>query len=207
MSGIQIINSDVVFIYLMEIEENRFSEYLNKLTDYESVRLNSIAHPKKKLEFAASRYLKQSILGERELNYDETGAPHLSNGPYISLSHTHTHVCLATSENFPVGVDIETIRDTSVKVVRRFVAPNEFELFDAKSAAEMTLLWSLKETMYKLSDRNELLFQQHLLVKDRNQNTYCVHVLNRNGFKQYTLKSFQFDTFFITCNITQGTYL
>ncbi len=49
MSRIQTINSNAVFIDLMEIEENRFIEYTETLNNKELNQLQTIKHPLKKL--------------------------------------------------------------------------------------------------------------------------------------------------------------
>lgn len=204
MSRIQTINSNAVFIDLMEIEENRFIEYTETLNNKELNQLQTIKHPLKKLEFAAARYLKHKRFGNLHIEYDETGAPHIKNGPFISISHSKTHVILGFCELHPIGVDIELITEKSVATQRRFITETEKLLFNTSSSIEMTLLWSLKETMYKLSDRNELLFQQHLLVEKRNKLTFEARVLKKSGYQTHTLVAFSFPTFFITCNTSEG---
>lgn len=204
MSNIQTINSHAVFIDLMEIEQNRFSEYISVLNEIELSKLETIKHPLKKLEFAAARYLKHKRFGNELIEYDETGAPHIKNGPFISLSHSKTHVILGFCKDYRIGVDIEIITDKSVLTQRRFITEKEKNLFNPDSPDDMTFLWSLKETMYKLSDRNELLFQTHLLVENRNELEVKASVLHQNGFHTYDLVGFRFPTFFITCNTGEG---
>lgn len=204
MSSIQTINSNAVFIDLMEIDQNRFSNYLERLNELEILKLNSIQHPLKKLEYAAGRFLKHQHFGNLSINYDDTGAPYIENGPYISISHCKSHVILGYCAKHRIGVDIEIVSDKSLITQRRFITSDEKNIFNTSSAEEMTLLWSLKETMYKLSDRNELLFQQHLLIDSRINNTFQARVLHQNGFISYELTSFAFPGFFITCNSGEG---
>ena len=203
MNFIQTINSNAVFIDLMEISENDLKKYCSVLNNLELEKLNAIRHPQKKLEFAASRFLKHHRFDNQIINYDETGAPLIENGPYISLSHSKSYVALAFCEDFRIGVDIETISNKSVLTQRRFITEKEKQLFDTTDAKDMTLLWSLKETMYKLSDRKELLFQQHLLIEERNDDEYTARVLHKSGFVTYKLTSFAFADFFITCNTSK----
>lgn len=204
MPDIQIINSNAVFIYLMEIEQNRFSEYRKQLTENEQSKILTFGSQQKRIEFAAGRYLKTNTLGSDPMQYDATGAPYILNGPYISLTHSRHLVALGVCREHRLGIDIEEISSKSVRVSRRFVSSHEYELFDTQSDEDMTLLWSLKETMYKLSDRRELLFKEHLLVDERHENQFSVRVLHQSGFKQYTLSSFRESTFFITCNTTEA---
>lgn len=204
MPDIQIINSNAVFIYLMEITQNRFSEYQEQLTENERSKMLAFGNLQKRIEFAAGRHLKTTILGPGQIQYDNTGAPFITNGPYISLTHSRHLVALGVCEEHRLGIDIEEISDKSVRVHQRFVSRNEYELFDTQSEEDMTLLWSLKETMYKLSDRKELLFKEHLLVDGRHENQFAVRILHQSGFKQYTLTSFRESTFFITCNTTEA---
>ena len=39
--------------------------------------------------------------------YDAQGAPTLSNGQQLSISHTHHYVAVVLSDQLPVGIDVE----------------------------------------------------------------------------------------------------
>lgn len=83
----------------------------------------------------------------------------------ISISHTRNYAAVALSES-PVGLDIEQRTERVLKVRSRYVSPLEEKDFVSSSAKRqldaLLLLWSAKETMYKLLDNPELDFAQNL---------------------------------------------
>lgn len=206
MSNISIINLNAVSIYLMEIDISLFETYQLSLNDMEKSRLSSIHHPEKKIEFAASRYLKHHLFGEANITYNSTGAPEIEGVGFISISHCNSHVVIATCTEHLIGVDIEEIREKSVKTSRRFITDEEKSYFDQTSKREMSVLWSFKECLYKLSDRNQLLFQRDILVCKRADKFYG-SILKTNGIYEYELHVENFQNILITFNSSKGKLL
>lgn len=206
MSTISIINLNAVSIYLMEIHFSHFEAYTASLNEIERSRLNNIKHPEKKLEFAASRHLKHQLFGEANIEYDSTGAPEIKGVGYISLSHCNTHVALAICTEHLIGVDIEEIRDKSVKTSRRFITDDEKRFLDQTNKKDMSMLWSFKECLYKLSDRNQLLFQKDILVYKRSDQFYG-SILKTDGIYEYELHVENYQNILITFNSGKGKLL
>ena len=206
MSTISIINLNAVSIYLMEIDFFDFEIYQSILNEPERRRLSGINHPEKKLEFAASRYLKHDLFGNVNIEYDSTGAPGIKDVGYISISHCNSHVVLATCTEHLIGVDIEEIRQKSVLTSRRFITDNEKLIFDQTNEKDMSLLWSFKECLYKLSDRNQLLFQRDILVNKRADQFYG-SILKTDGVYEYELHVENFQNNLITFNSSKGKLL
>ena len=199
MSNVKIINLSDVSIYLMEHSDLQINEYINKLNPSELERFKTIKHPLKKTEYAASRYLKNKLFGNEDIYYDDSGTPYLEKSGYLSISHSHKYVAIGTCDAFRIGIDIERIDEKAKTVQRRFVNEEEALQFDCTSDKDMTLLWSFKETLYKLSDRNQLIFKTDLPVF-RTNNGHIGKVLMKSGFKETNLQHVEFDGFLITCN-------
>lgn len=206
MSAISIINLNAVSIYLMEIDFSHFEAYKSSLNKAELSRLESIHHPGKKIEFAASRYLKYTLFGEASIEYDLTGAPEIKDVGFISISHCNSHVVMATCSEHRIGADIEEIREKSVKASRRFITDAEKLIFDQTSKKDMSLLWSFKECLYKLSDRNQLLFQKDILVYKKSDQFFG-SILKTDGIYEYELHVENFQNILITFNSTKGKLL
>lgn len=206
MSTISIINLNAVSIYLMEIDFAHFEGYQSSLNELEKSRLITINHPEKKLEFAASRYLKHHLFGSANIEYDLTGAPNIKGVGFISISHCDTHVVLATCKEHLIGADIEEIREKSVKTSRRFITENEKSFFDQGNEKDMSMLWSFKESLYKLSDRNQLLFQRDILVEKRS-GKYYGSILKTDGIYEYEMHVENFKNILITFNSSKGKLL
>ena len=196
------INLNGVSIYLLVIEPEMERNYLKTLTKKEFLRYNSIRHPHKKLEFAASRFLKHELFGNEEINYLEHGTPFITGHAadhHISISHSNLLTGIAESNDFPVAMDIELITDKSLRLAQKFCSDSEKEIFNISSVEEMTLLWSFKETLYKLSDRNGLIFKNHRVVP-KGKKGCCGKVTMTSGFLYVDLGYIGVDNFYLTCN-------
>ncbi len=105
---------------------------------------------------------------------DATGRPWLTDGVpdnlVVSLSHSGAWVAAVLAEGGRVGVDVEIIRDKAQRLAGKFLAPNEWADAQAAtqnapdSSAHYTLLWSAKETLYKLAAQRGIIFKNQLLL-------------------------------------------
>jgi phosphopantetheinyl transferase len=199
MSCVPIIKQSDLSVYLMEIDDSKHDTYLTCLTPSEKIRWESIHHPEKQLEFAASRYLRTSLLGLEQIHYSEIGAPFIENAGYISLSHTLGLVGLAHSEAFNVGLDLETIREKAVTIGPKFIHPSETEHFDQENAFDMSLLWSFKETLFKLAGRKGVHFNKDLIVQ-RSGEQFTGSIDQYGHHHEYELTYRLYSQYLITCN-------
>lgn len=105
---------------------------------------------------------------------DATGRPWVegdTRGLSISLSHSGAWVAAVLARGGRVGIDVEIIRDKAQRLATKFLNPTERALAHSATLAapeagqaHYTLLWSAKETLYKLAARRGVLFQEHLLL-------------------------------------------
>ncbi len=124
------------------------------------------AHPRKALEFAASRYLLQQIsglTGHIPCVHDSTGKPYIEGDPReISLSHTDGAVAVAVSDQ-PIGVDVQAFSKKIIRIRNKFLDPQDTPLaIDDLSDRATALAWSAKEAMFKLYALGEVDFREHL---------------------------------------------
>ena len=112
-----------------------------------------------RLSVAAYRLLQKALrdLGIEEpplFSYDSSGKPQLQGHPEIhfSMSHCREAVACAVGEN-PIGIDIETLEHYSEDVAARVMNADEIRLIQASPhpAAAFTRLWTMKESLYKLT--------------------------------------------------------
>ncbi len=95
-----------------------------------------------------------------EVSYNESGKPLLTDGRHISISHTKGIVAVVISEHHPVGVDVEYNSDRVSRVAKRFVREDEWTE-DVKS---LLIMWSAKETVYKLFSEDSLWYDEMRVV-------------------------------------------
>jgi len=116
------------------------------------------------------------------LRNDETGRPWLAAAPggpaapAVSLSHSGAWVAaLLGPPGAALGVDVERVRDKAQRLAPKFLSARELTdlervewpaLAPTDGRAELlTLLWSAKETLFKLAGRRGVLFREHLLLE------------------------------------------
>lgn len=183
----------------MEVNGNEPDIYLNSLTPTELIKFGSLHHPEKQLEFAASRHLRSLLFGKKQIEYNEFGSPYIEGEGYISLSHTRGLVGLAHSRLFNVGLDLESVRDKAMHLHSKFIHASEREFFDTTSAFDMSLLWSFKETLFKLADRRGVHFSTDLIIRKEGERFFGLidqyHILH-----EYELTYQLFRHYLITCN-------
>jgi 4'-phosphopantetheinyl transferase EntD len=137
-----------------------------QLQNEELVKVNNFRLDKRKQEFLAVRCLLKLLLNhDAKINYLPSGKPVLTNSSYyISISHTRGHAAVALSKSPFSGIDIEYPSERVTRVYQRFVSKKE-QLFipEKRKLDYYTLLWCLKETMFKLFDDSNIIFNQHFL--------------------------------------------
>lgn len=160
--------NDTTEINLLSYKDFVPDNFLTELFPNEIARLKKINSDLKKKEFVATRMLRNSIFGKDEITYDKIGAPHIGAEKYISISHTIDIVGIAVSE-YKIGFDLEPIRGKAIKLFPKFLHEEETHIFDTSSELEMTMIWSAKETLYKLAGRKEIIFKDDLRLSKRNE--------------------------------------
>ncbi len=125
-------------------------------------------------EWVGARVLLHHLLQREEpIAYLPSGKPCLVSGAFhVSISHTSDYVAVALHSRCEVGIDIERYGLRALRLKERFVREDESV---GDSDVYMALLhWSAKETAFKLLDREEVDFREHLRITpfDREQEGY-----------------------------------
>lgn len=116
--------------------------------------------PKRRQEFIAVRVLLYQMLPGAVIGYYDNGKPYLVHScRRISISHTVGYVAVILSDCGEVGVDIEQYGERVCRVASRFINDDE----RISGVWKQLLLWSAKETVYKMMNCCEVDFQEHLI--------------------------------------------
>lgn len=129
---------------------------------------------------------------------DSFGKPHLPNGKgQISLSHCKDFAAVAYHPLQPVGLDMEYLSDRIVTIAPKFIRPEEtFLLEEYGEIRGAMLIWSAKESLFKLYGRKSLNFRKHLLISKHNTKLIArvckdqfdqTFVLNHEWFNEHVL--------------------
>ncbi len=135
------------------------------LAESEQARIDAFRLDKRKLEFLATRCLLKEILHQDPvISYLESGRPVLKNSEFnLSISHTKGYAAVALSKSKYSGIDIEYPSERVVKVYDRFISADEKSFIPKDKELEYyTLIWCLKEVMYKIFDEKSVIFNQDL---------------------------------------------
>lgn len=139
--------------------------------------LNRLRAESRQMEYLAVRVLLKTVCGEEKLIcHAPSGKPFLADKSYhISISHTKGYAAIALHPSAEVGIDIEQVADRVLKVADRFMCAEELQ-GEAESVSTyagdrkistlyyMLLHWSAKETLYKLMNKEEVDFREHLRI-------------------------------------------
>lgn len=83
---------------------------------------------------------------------------------YLSITHSFQYAAVIFSRQTEVGIDIEKLDDRINRVKNKFCSDVELEWAD-NQILNLAMIWSGKETLYKLYGKKELDFKNHLLIQ------------------------------------------
>ena len=126
-----------------------------------------ISHPTRRLQYLAGRYLLSELFPDFPLDtifISETGKPVLlDHSYYFSISHTTQYVAAIVSTKNKVGIDIERISSKIKGVMPRILSSSDILLLNTQEWAienqAETLMWSIKEAVYKWVGERNVSFQ------------------------------------------------
>ena len=159
--------SETTTVKIWKITES-FKELLGPL-DLKQGSLDRVNGMKSDLHrrgFLSVRHLLREFgYTDQDLFYDAIGKPFLKDGKQISISHSFEFSGVIISDR-PVGIDIEMQRQKIAKIAKKFV-DYEFVYLSEKAedyVRKLTVIWCIKESLYKLFATPGMLFKDHFLV-------------------------------------------
>lgn len=182
-------------VKIWKIEES-YDDLMQPL-DLKPESLERVSNMKSELHqrgFLSVRHLLRAFgYSDQDLFYDGNGKPHLKDGKYISITHSFTFSGVIVSDN-PVGIDIEMQRDKIAKIAKKFV-DYEFDYLETGSedyVRKLTIIWGIKESLYKLFATPGMLFKEHFLVIPFN-----ISDLETVAWIDYNSKKYRYNTAFL----------
>ncbi len=102
---------------------------------------------------------------DSDLYYDSNGKPHLHDGKHISITHSFQFSAVIVSTK-AIGIDIEKQRDKIGVIAPKFIDYEYLYLNEHATdyVKKLTLIWCVKESLYKLFAMPGLSFKQNCLV-------------------------------------------
>ena len=137
---------------------------LSILTFEEEDKFDKFVSKNRKLEFYFTRLLLTSFNLKGQIRYGQNGKPFIEDG-HISLSHSKNIILIAFSKTYQVGVDIEFYKEKIHRIKHKFLSSFELKKFDCENKEILTLIWSIKEAIYKIEDIPGLRFREDMSVQ------------------------------------------
>lgn len=104
-------------------------------------------------ETLAVRQLADAMIGPNtEIGHTPEGAPVLSDGRIISISHSIGHAAIALANSGRIGIDVETLRPQLQKVAPRVLSDAELPVYGS-SLESLLRAWTMKEAVYKAAGK------------------------------------------------------
>lgn len=137
--------------------------------------------------------------------YDKNGAPYLTDGRHLSISHTKDVAAIAISSQ-PVGIDLEHYQEKIIRIASRFLHLKEsLDLNKNKEINYLSQIWTAKEALYKVHRKRGINFKTQLLIDpiEANSKEGIGSVFCKNRIKKYKLHFRYFDNFCLSLAITK----
>jgi len=115
-----------------------------------------------KLQFLSVRAILIEIgYADDNLSYQDN-VPTLDDSKKISISHSNLFSCVIISD-LKVGIDVQEINHKINTIAKKFIG-YETSYLDLDDFKSMTIIWNIKESIYKIANINGLDYKTHSLV-------------------------------------------
>jgi phosphopantetheinyl transferase len=170
------------------------------LFDDEKEKLSLLKNEKRRLEFCAVRFIRNQKNIPFSIAYSPIGAPYLVGSPmHVGISHSNDLIGLALAP-FKIGLDIELISDRILGIKNRFTTSQEVALFSYTEAINLTIIWTIKEVLYKLAGRLEINLISELMINSVEGDTANCLFLSAEGWRSVAVKFQKKNNYIISFN-------
>ncbi len=190
-------------LYLWKITEDFDTLFREvRLKDVSLARLEGMKSEPHQKGFMAVRMLLQYLgYSDFDLYYDDFGKPHLSPNLndesqkqekiHISISHSGLFSgILVSNEN--VGLDIEQLKPKTLHIASRFMTMSHLDnLPEAGKIKKATVIWGIKETVFKIKNEAGISFPDHISEKP-----FCFEDRQTTAKLEFKGQTEYFDTVF-----------
>ena len=174
------------FLVIWEITESEIylNKGLNNLNQYSS-KLNQLKGQSQRKQFLSILQLLQlKNLSFEDLKYNKRGKPELDNN-FISITHSFDYSGIILSDR-KVGIDIEKLRPSILKISKKFINQHEINLIGELSIENLTKVWTIKEAIFKAFGFSGIDFKKNIIIESINTGFQKANVkINKNNKVEY----------------------
>lgn len=126
---------------------------------------------RRRKEWLTVRVLLHEMLGsDVEICYRDSGKPYLKDSSHcISITHTIGYVGIRLASH-PVALDMEYFSRRVLHLIPRYVSKKEMKYIPEEEGPDKItaalIVWSAKETLFKLFDFTDVLFDEHIFISN-----------------------------------------
>ncbi|PIB38062.1 4'-phosphopantetheinyl transferase family protein [Maribacter sp. 4G9] len=198
-------------IAIWKVEETEtFLEQGIRLTSQCQTRYNGMKSELHRRAFLSIRHL-MALYGyeDKDLYYSEFGKPHLKDGNFISITHSHHFTAIIVSKTEEVGIDIEKNREKILRISHKFTPFEEYRTLANTEAIirKLTIVWGAKESLYKIYGQQGISFLHHIHVADFSfsDTQTTAEIIFEGQVSQYHVHFMEFEGFTLVYGIRQKT--
>ena len=139
------------------------------LSDDDIHRLNTFKNIDRKIESLSVRALLQQMTrGDARIVYKKKSRkPYLDDNSYnISVTHSHKYTAILLNKDKQVGIDTEYMMHNIERIAHKFINKKEKITKNPQFRREhLYVHWCAKESLYKMCDKEDVNFQDSLIIK------------------------------------------
>ena len=158
-----------------------------------------------KLQFLSIRAILLELgYSDKDLSYINN-APILNNGKKISISHSNLFSCVIISD-FKVGIDVQEFNNKINTIAKKFIGYEALYVKD-NDIQIISIIWNIKESIYKIAEIIGLDYKNHLLVIPFNINddftySWLIYKKRKERYISYffTIENYSFAYLIHTCD-------
>ncbi|AZQ62172.1 4'-phosphopantetheinyl transferase superfamily protein [Flammeovirga pectinis] len=198
--------TDTLIWCLWEITEEE--DELYALSNETKDSFKHISNEKVRKQSIAGRVALKHLIDKLDIEYhgikkEENGKPFLINQPYpISISHSkNIAAAIINLELNDVGIDIEGIQPKVLKLLPRFANAEElaFALSKKEDPTNSTIIWTLKEAVYKAFGKLNIEFKSQIETQFLNNEVTGIRIKElESNFRNFQSKSVQVGSFIVS---------
>ena len=165
---ITVAKSITVYVWRVTEPEVELADGI-RLTPKCQARMDGMKSELHRRAFLSIRHLlAEAGYTDFDLYYDDVGKPHLKDGNFISITHSHDFTGIVVASDDEVGIDIEKQRVKILKIAHKFTPIEEYRTIANADALvqKLTIVWGAKESLYKIYATHGLSFLHHVVIKD-----------------------------------------
>ncbi|MEF9951103.1 MAG: 4'-phosphopantetheinyl transferase superfamily protein [Clostridium sp.] len=155
-------NLAITRLYYLDVNciDKNYDFWYENVSSYRRDKVNRLRVYEDKVRSLSSEALLRYALLDNGYNYDNLTVEHshmgkpdfVEDGIHYNLSHSGDYVLCGISP-YPIGVDIERVRDINLKIIDRFYSSSEGEYLSRFSGEDKLnnffMIWSCKESYIK----------------------------------------------------------